>query len=91
MFFDGNVQLKVDNNLNFHNVVKLMHILTIQLSIGVHYSFATMCHKHSNIRKGLKNKNFNGNLSMKLCTYKETIIMNNLPHQKIQFVINSRS
>jgi hypothetical protein len=39
-----------------------------------------MCHKHYNVRKGLKNTSFNGNLSMKLCTYKETTIMNNLPH-----------
>jgi len=28
---------------------------------------------------------------MKLCTYKETIIMNNFPHHKFQFVIKSRS
>ncbi len=35
-------------------------------------------------KKKTKNTNFNGNLSMKLCTNKETTIMNNLPHQKFQ-------
>jgi hypothetical protein len=79
-FFDGNVQLKVANTLNCHNVVKLVHISTIQLSIGVHFKFAIMCHKHNNVQKRQGNIDFNGNLSMKLCTYKETTIMNNLPH-----------
>jgi len=41
-FLDENVQLKVDNNLNCHNVVKLVDISTIQLSIGVHFEFGTM-------------------------------------------------
>jgi len=89
-FFDENVQLKVDNNLNCHNVVKLVAISTIQLSIGVHFEFGTMCHKHYNVKKELRNISFYGNLSMKLCTYKETTIMNNLPYQKVPFVINSK-
>ncbi len=85
------MQLKEDNILNCHNVVKLVHISTIQLSIGVHFKFATKCHKHCNVRKGPKNTSFNDNLSMKLCTFKKTTIMNNLPYQNFQFVIKSRS
>ncbi len=34
-FFYGNVKLKVDNILNCHNVMKLVHISTIQLSFGI--------------------------------------------------------
>jgi len=45
------MQLKIDNILNCHNVVKLVHISPIQLSIGVHVQFATICHKHCNIKK----------------------------------------
>jgi hypothetical protein len=45
-----------------------------------------MCHKHYNVRKGLRNTSFNGNLSMKLCTYEKIIMMNNLSRQKFQFV-----
>jgi len=85
------MQLKVNNILNCCNVLKLVHISIIQLSIGVHFKFATMCHKHYNVRKWLKNINFNGNLSIRLCIYKETTIMNNLPHKKFQFVIKSKS
>jgi len=59
-FFYGNVQLKVDNILNCHNVVKLMHISKIQLSIGVHFKFVTMRHKHCNVRKWLRNISFMG-------------------------------
>jgi hypothetical protein len=50
-----------------------------------------MCHKHWNVRKRLRNISFNENLSMKLYTYKENTIMNNLPHQKFQFAIKSKS
>jgi hypothetical protein len=85
------MQLKVDNTLNCHNVVILVHISTIQLSIEVHFKFAIMWHKHNNVQKRQGNINFNGNLSMKLCIYKETPIMNNLSHQNFQFVIKSRS
>jgi hypothetical protein len=56
VFVYGNVQLKVDNILNFHNVVKLVHISTIWLSIGVHFKFKAMCHKHYNLI--LKNKKY---------------------------------
>jgi hypothetical protein len=37
VFFNRNVQLKVDNILNCHNVVKLVHISTIQLLIEIHF------------------------------------------------------
>jgi hypothetical protein len=72
--------------------MKLVHISTIQLSIGILFKFTTMCYKHCNVRKGLRNINFNEILSMKLCAYKEITIMNNLPHQKISIChIKSKS
>ncbi len=63
--------------------MKLVHISTIQFSIEINFNFVVVCHKHCNVRKGQKNTSFNMNLSMRLCIYKETTIMNNLPHQKI--------
>jgi len=37
IFLFMNFELKVDNILNFHNIVKLMHLSTIQPSIGVNF------------------------------------------------------
>jgi hypothetical protein len=71
VFSYGNVQLHIDNILNYHNVVKLVHISTIQLSIGIHFKFAIVCHKQYNVRKGLRNISFNWNFSIKLCRYKK--------------------
>jgi hypothetical protein len=69
----------------------MVHISTIKLLIGIHFKVVTICRKHYNVRQGLRNINFNDNSSMKLCTYKETTIMNNFPHQKFPFVIKSSS
>jgi len=35
-----NVQIKVNNILNSHYVVKLMHVWTFQFSIGIHFKIA---------------------------------------------------
>jgi hypothetical protein len=76
------MQLKVDNILNSHYVVKLMHIWIMQWLIGVHFR---VCHKDWNITIGLKTINFSGNLFMKVFTYKKTTIMSNLLHENFQF------
>jgi len=80
------MQLKVDNILNSHYVVKLMYIWIMQWLIGIHLK---ICHKDYNITKELKNIDFNGNLFMKVLTYKKTTIMNNLFHEKFQFVLRT--
>jgi hypothetical protein len=74
------MQLKVDNILISHYVVKLMHIWTMKWLIWIHFKLAKACHRDYNIVKGLKNTNFNGNLFVKFFRYKETTIMNNLLH-----------
>jgi len=80
------MQLKVDNILNSHYVVKLMHTWIMQWLIRVHFR---VCHKDCNITKRLKNINFNGNFFMKVFTYKKTTIMSNLLHEKFQFVLKT--
>jgi hypothetical protein len=57
-FCDRIMQLKVDNILNSHYVMKLMHIWTMQWFIGVHFWLARTCHKDCNITKGLRNISF---------------------------------
>jgi hypothetical protein len=81
------MQLKVDNILNSHYVVKLMHIWIMQWLIGLHFR---VCHKDCNITKKLKNITFNGNLFMKVFTYKKTTVMSNLLHEDFQFFFKTR-
>ncbi len=66
----------------FYNnpIGSLYHVCT-------HWSTFLICNSVSQTlqcKKRTKNASFNGNLCMKLCTYKETTIMNNLLHQKFQ-------
>jgi hypothetical protein len=80
------MQLKVDNIVNSHYGVKLMHIWIMQWLIGIHFR---VCHKHYNITKGLKKINFNGDMFMKVFTYEKTTVMNNLFHENLQFVLKT--